>query len=367
MGKKKPNKLLVVVDDDKEEDDNVVQKKEEEEGENEKVGDDVENDEDNDDDDDSKLESKGKMVQRHKMELKKLQQQIDKMAHSVPKKDKKAKDEMAVKTKKMEDELLAKHKQEMSRFDEEQKKVEQGINDLLISNNSESKGPSKTQLKKQKKLEEEEARAKQLEEDRKNHISKGSIEFADFAKKLTPLSLTLKHIRSDGDCLYNAIANQLLVNGAIAEKDINGYQKKLRLLAANYIRANTDEFLPFVLAEDDFEESDNPVEEYCQSTVLKDGKWGGHLELKAISHSLKTPIVIYNAYSPDIIIGEEFFKPATTTTTSTTATSTSSSSSSSNNNQVKPINLSYHKHAFTLGEHYNSVIPLPPATTTTDE
>jgi len=65
-------------------------------------------------------------------------------------------------------------------------------------------------------------------------------------------------------------------------------------------------------------------------------EWGGHLELQAISKALGVCIEVYSAdqESPrkPLKIGEE--------------------------NEGAPLRISYHLHAYGLGEHYNSVRPL---------
>jgi OTU domain-containing protein 6 len=57
--------------------------------------------------------------------------------------------------------------------------------------------------------------------------------------------------------------------------------------------------------------------------------WGGQFEIQALSKSLKRQIHIIQADSPLLKIGEEFLG--------------------------EPLRISYHKHSFGLGEHYNSV------------
>ncbi|KAN0011927.1 hypothetical protein ACTFIU_000146 [Dictyostelium citrinum] len=344
MGKKKTNKLVVNLSDDEEneiknEEQNIKDKKSEEENNdddnnnNNNNNEDKDEDEEDEDEDDNceKVETKGKMVQRHKMEIKKLQQQIDKLNHSIPKKDKKAKSDLLVKTKKMEYDLEKKHQQELEQF-EKLNKTTQSIEELnLEQQQQQQRQPSKSYLKKAQKLKQEEERMKQLEEDRKNHVSKGVIEMNDFLAKLKPLNKTVKFISPDGDCLYQAITNQLLINKDINEEESKTYAKKLRNIASEYIKNNRDEFLPFIISEEEYATAEDPIQEYCQEQVLTIGKWGGHIELKALSQSLKKVITIFNAYSNDIVIGEEF---------------------------TNPIYLSYHRHAFTLGEHYNSVVPI---------
>ncbi|CAI9113109.1 OLC1v1013650C1 [Oldenlandia corymbosa var. corymbosa] len=77
------------------------------------------------------------------------------------------------------------------------------------------------------------------------------------------------------------------------------------------------------------EESDNKIAErfqsYCKD-VKSTATWGGQLEPGALTHCLKKHIMIYSGSFPDVEMGS--------------------------------INLSYHRHAFGLGEHYNSVVPI---------
>ena len=61
----------------------------------------------------------------------------------------------------------------------------------------------------------------------------------------------------------------------------------------------------------------------------KSAVWGGECELKAISTVLKSPIQIYQASGPLRVIGEGYTDD--------------------------PLMLSYHRHEFSLGEHYNAV------------
>jgi OTU domain-containing protein 6 len=63
-------------------------------------------------------------------------------------------------------------------------------------------------------------------------------------------------------------------------------------------------------------------------------EWGGQLELRAISSSFETCIIVYEATSPVLKMGEEFLST-----------------------EVPPVRLSFHKYYYALGEHYNSVVP----------
>lgn len=137
--------------------------------------------------------------------------------------------------------------------------------------------------------------------------------------------LEVKEILSDGNCLYRAIADQLPPQEGITFAD-------LRRIAANYMRSNRDDFAPFL----GLESNDPEFDEYCNNveSVVK-AEWGGQLEIRAISQSLSKRILIYDAVAPVL-------------------TMDGSDGSDSN----PPIRLTFHRHFFSLGEHYNSVKPI---------
>jgi OTU domain-containing protein 6 len=115
-------------------------------------------------------------------------------------------------------------------------------------------------------------------------------------------------------------------------------------MTAAYMRKNTSDFLPFCLSENLIEgDSDESIaqkfENYCKE-VESTAIWGGQLELGALTHCLKKHIMIYSGSFPDVEMGKEY----------KSADGIGSSGSS--------IMLSYHRHAFGLGEHYNSLVPL---------
>jgi len=88
-----------------------------------------------------------------------------------------------------------------------------------------------------------------------------------------------------------------------------------------------------------FMESDTVVdkasfEKYCDK-IANTSDWGGHLELHAMVRALQIPVIVYSATSPEVNMGEEFNQP-----------------------NLIPLQITYHKHYYALGEHYNSVVPL---------
>eukprot|EP00878_Enallax_costatus_P033948 GHUV01037539.1.p1 GENE.GHUV01037539.1~~GHUV01037539.1.p1 ORF type:complete len:139 (+),score=40.62 GHUV01037539.1:473-889(+) len=91
-----------------------------------------------------------------------------------------------------------------------------------------------------------------------------------------------------------------------------------------------DEFAPFLLPEDESEDFDTHFEQYC-STIETTAAWGGHLELQALSHALKRQIKVHAVGMATQSLGDEY----------------------AGDDKVA-LEVCYLRHAFGLGEHYNS-------------
>lgn len=136
-------------------------------------------------------------------------------------------------------------------------------------------------------------------------------------------------IAPDGDCLYNAFAAQLRHAGlpAVAETPA-GASKALRRRVGEYLLAHQAEFQPFVF-HDDAPVDDAGYRRYVE-TLMTTNVWGGHTELQVLASLFQRPIQVFMAGEPTLTVGEQF--------------------------AGAPLRLSYHKHMYALGEHYNSVI-----------
>uniref|UniRef100_A0A2K5QS30 ubiquitinyl hydrolase 1 n=1 Tax=Cebus imitator TaxID=2715852 RepID=A0A2K5QS30_CEBIM len=174
-----------------------------------------------------------------------------------------------------------------------------------------------------------------LEKEREERIAEAEIENLTGARHmeseklahiLAARQLEIKQIPSDGHCMYRAIEDQL------KEKDCALTVIALRSQTAEYMQSHVDDFLPF-LTNPNTGDMYTPEEfqKYCDD-IVNTAAWGGQLELRALSHILQTPIEIIQADSPPIIVGEEYSQ--------------------------KPLILVYMRHAYGLGEHYNSVTRL---------
>ncbi|CAN8015360.1 unnamed protein product [Ixodes persulcatus] len=179
------------------------------------------------------------------------------------------------------------------------------------------------------------------EQEVKNQFLPRAVEDRAFKTLLAQQRLAIHEIPSDGNCMYKAVEHQLHLVGT--KKSM----KTLRRDAAEYMLANAEEFLPFltsassggVMTREEFEE-------YCDK-VSGTTTWGGQLEarhfmiilkyagtpfcLEPLSHVCQVPIRVVQASGPCIEVGLEYSAP--------------------------PLQLSYHRHMYEMGEHYNSLVP----------
>jgi OTU domain-containing protein 6 len=91
-------------------------------------------------------------------------------------------------------------------------------------------------------------------------------------------------------------------------------------MAAEHILGNEAKYADFL---------EEPLEDYCERLRSNDF-WGGHLELDALSESLSLPIVVYQANSFPTTFGSD--------------------------RHDSPLRLCFQKYAYSLGEHYDSLV-----------
>ncbi|XP_073924917.1 deubiquitinase OTUD6B isoform X2 [Castor canadensis] len=248
------------------------------------------------------------LVRRHRREKKELQAKIQGMKNAVPKNDKKRRKQLTEDIAKLEKEMEQKQREEL-----EQLKLA-------------------SKEKKEKKAALEKEREERIAEAEIENLSGARhVESEKLAQILAARELEIKQIPSDGHCMYRAIEDQL------KEQDSALTVAALRSQTAEYMQSHVEDFLPF-LTNPNTGDMYTPEEfgKYCDD-IVSTAAWGGQLELRALSHILQTPIEIIQADSPPIIVGEEYPK--------------------------EPLILVYMRHAYGLGEHYNSVTRLVNATT----
>lgn len=323
------------------------------------------------------------MKERHKKELKELQAKIQSMKHAVPKGDKKKKKQVTSEIAILEAELQKKHDEELRTFENDREKEINDVSEQLLNltttttattttdtneeaancstevkltspseekseggivestapevvekaapeiveRAAENKPPklSKAQKRKAKKEAEERERAERIAAAEKEVMSHTrNIEARKFDELLKTEGLRIVDINPDGNCMYEALLVHLNSSG-------NMYSvQTLRQQTAEHMLSHRDDYLPFTMSQSTGDMmSGEEFEKYC-SDISETNAWGGNLELQAVSQLVKRPIKIYQSDSGPILIGEEFDGPA--------------------------LSISYHRHQYGLGEHYNSLL-----------
>ncbi|XP_027077468.1 OVARIAN TUMOR DOMAIN-containing deubiquitinating enzyme 5 isoform X2 [Coffea arabica] len=265
-----------------------------------------------------KEESLEEMLSRHRKEISQLQNKevgMKKAAAKGSKAEQKAKKkEVEQEISNLSAKLKERHAEELASagYGSSNKKDKGDLDNLVkaiagvsATNQTEKSKPSKSVQRREKRAQQEAAREQRIREEQCNIVSERVAENEGLEKKLEPLGLVINEIKPDGHCLYRAVEDQLALQAGDGE--------------------STD-----TLAE--------KFENYC-TEVESTAAWGGQLELGALTHCLKKHIMIFSGSFPDVEMGNEYKFVG------------------GNGLSNKSIMLSYHRHAFGLGEHYNSVIP----------
>lgn len=276
------------------------------------------------------------LLARHRKEAKDLQNRITGMKKQATKSTRK---EVNSKCQKLQDDLKIRHEQEIKELegfvDEAQtdevipeKLLEQlEISEPQQTTQEVTPTPKKGRRNRQKeKLAKREAEIERMKEEARLEASKQpdlkKIE-QDAIDQLCEINrLKPYDIIPDGHCLFASILDQLKIRHDDSSHDIY----KLRSLACNYIRQNQDDFVPYMFDEETMQLKD--VVGYTEE-MEKTAKWGGELEILALSKQFDCPISIMMSGRPKHVINESGTKPE--------------------------LKLVYYKHTYALGEHYNSL------------
>ena len=191
---------------------------------------------------------------------------------------------------------------------------------------------SKAEKRRQKQEQEERERAQRIADEKAGAgPSQRDVELEQISAQLAPLGLAVAEVAADGHCLYRSLAHRLQAAGEAADF------ADCRRAAADYIRAHPSDFLPYLQAEEDGPAAralaSGGLEGYC-ALVEGSSEWGGQLEITAIAHAKKRCIAVYSAGAPKpLLTGEEY------------------------EGDGRPrLDLSYHRHYYALGAHYNAVV-----------
>lgn len=270
------------------------------------------------------------LIKKHRQEKKDLQAQIQTLKKTAPKGKKKK--EVSDQIAQLEQELEERHERELSAIQKSEVVNSEGDtsqnDEEFVEIPQENTRVSRAQRRRNKKTNEEKERDKRIQEQEEINKKGPRVTETNAIKEILQAEgLLLHNIPADGNCLYCAVNHQL----KITERESLSVPK-LRELTAQYMRDNKEDFLPFMCNDSDEPFSDEQFDDYCKD-VATSKFWGGQMELKALSNVLKCPIKVIQASGPTTVQGEDFSGP--------------------------PLTVTYHRHLYRLGEHYNSTVAVP--------
>ncbi|XP_049850883.1 OTU domain-containing protein 6A-like [Schistocerca gregaria] len=153
--------------------------------------------------------------------------------------------------------------------------------------------------------------------------SRGELEAKRLSLKLSEMGLEIYDIKPDGNCLYNSVAQQLMINGR--STDAKATPSFLRKMTAEEMRRNSEEYIPYL-------DDSLGFDAYCDRVEKDQSMWGGQLEIRALCHSLRASIWVVSADAPTVKMGVEYL-----------------------DEESGPLVLAFHRYLFALGYHYNGV------------
>ena len=196
-----------------------------------------------------------------------------------------------------------------------------------------NKKPNRQKARLARRAAEHEASVKEAEKEAVDLPNLRDQELKSMREVFTSRGLTEHEIRSDGHCMYAAVADQLedariglkpkieVVTIDAEPKAANAGYRTTREVAAAYISEHPNDFVPFL---------ENPLEEAVK-IIRNTGEWGGHVEILALAKAYEVDINVQRADGRVDKIECGLEKP------------------------VQQLWLAYYRHSFGLGEHYNSL------------
>lgn len=273
------------------------------------------------------VETLEEIQQRHRTERKTLQAKIQQLKKAAGKPDKKKKKELDQQIAQLETDLKNAHLKETAPFengDIDENEIES--ESVEAKDEVKTERVSKAQKRRDKKAALEAQRSRlAAEQDSDDGGVERAAETLAIGKALRSRGLRLATVAPDGDCLYSAIKHQLQSAGRSSSV------KTLRNLTSDYIRKHKNDFIPFMCDLNTGDMLDDAqFDRYCKD-IASTNTWGGQIELQALASALKITIRVLQADPPGLIVqGEEYAKNG------------------------EPLVITYHRHLYGLGEHYNS-------------
>ena len=187
-----------------------------------------------------------------------------------------------------------------------------------------AKKPNRQKARLARRAAEQEAAAAKAEAEAVEMPDRRAQERAIMDREAAAHGLVEQEVRSDGHCMYAAVADQLSP-GEQGDGIKPADYKTVRSTAASFISAHPNDFAPFL---------EEPLDVYV-TKVRDTAEWGGHLELLALARAYGLCIKVLQGDGRVETI--------------------EASEGGAVKEKGKQIWLAYYRHSFGLGEHYNSL------------
>jgi len=273
------------------------------------------------------------MEARHLREKNELQEKVAELKKSIQKADKKKKKEVNAEILRLEGDLNEKHSAEimeqmLDNVSIEDENVEENTKEeVKVEQKQSNDGQrvSKAQKRRDKKAEKEVKRREEIEaQEQENLLGARNLEQERIQGLLARRGLKLHEVPSDGDCMFASVAHQLGKALSVAD---------LRKKTGEELRRNKSAYWPFLSSPKTGEPfNDAEYDNYCK-LMESTPAWGGQVELLALATVLGRPLsVIQGEGQESLVVGSD--------------------------QKGEHLTLTYHRHMYGLGEHYNSVIKM---------
>jgi len=273
------------------------------------------------------------MEARHLREKNELQEKVAELKKSIQKADKKKKKEVNAEILRLEGDLNEKHSAEimeqmLDNVSIEDENVEESTKEEVkveLKQSNDGQRVSKAQKRRDKKAEKEVKRREEIEaQEQENLLGARNLEQERIQGLLAGRGLKLHEVPSDGDCMFASVAHQLGKALSVAD---------LRKKTGEELRRNKSAYWPFLSSPKTGEPfNDAEYDSYCK-LMESTPAWGGQVELLALATVLGRPLtVIQGEGQESLVVGSD--------------------------QKGEHLTLTYHRHMYGLGEHYNSVIKM---------
>ena len=201
-------------------------------------------------------------------------------------------------------------------------KIQRQIRNLTVQDASQTppKRPNRQKARLARRAAEQEALATQAADEAQAMPDQRAAEQELMVQEMMARGLVEKEVRSDGHCLYAAVADQLQQQGRKLDESDGPAYRFVRRQTAAFIESHPDDFAPFL---------EEPLDSYT-AKIRDTGEWGGQLELSALARIFDLRIQVLQSSGRVETIGD-------------------------GSAQGAEIWLAYYRHSFGLGEHYNSL------------